>query len=62
MKEELKEYINHIKDLDENQKTERIYDFIVSQMNNFILWNWSDDKERDRELKNLETWLKVEEE
>lgn len=58
MKEEIIGFINDIKDLDLKQQAKRIEDFVIMQVENFILWNWSDEKERKRELKSMEEWIK----
>lgn len=58
MKEGIEGFVNDIKDLDLREQAKRIEEFVVMQIENFILWNWSDEKERERELKSMEEWIK----
>ena len=58
MNETIINFINDIYPLGDIEKAKRTEDFLIMQIENFILWNWSDNKERERELKNLEIWIK----
>lgn len=58
MKETISNFLKDIAHLDEVAQVKRMEDFIVMQVENFILWNWSDDEERKRELASFEQWMK----
>ena len=61
MRDEIICFVNDIANLDDKEKAQRTEDFVIMQLENFVLYNWSDEKDRDRELKNVENWLEADE-
>ena len=57
MKEEISGFLDDISELDNIKKAKRLEEFIIMQIENFILWNWSNGDEQKRELKALEEWI-----
>ena len=62
MKEAITNFLTDISDLSEEKQIKRVEDFFIMQIENFILWNWSNDKDRDKEIKQLNVWVKEVEE
>ena len=63
MKESIIGFINDTANLNDIDKAKRLDDYVLMQLENFILHNWSDDKEREREIKSVtEWWNEIEEE